>query len=443
LIDFTSQSRLVLSGLGKNLQKIVIIAESSWPSWLYVLDFFLESSDALVEVTILVPSFENLDLFGTSRKSKVKWRKLDLLSPISHQARNWSRPLLASSDLILYDGSLLGFSNLVKLSVSDTSIISLLPGSARLRQLKKFSTVNWKHLKHASVGGATSGSFWLGSSCPLRSSSVTPPTYCPTVLSDILEFAPKHSKHHPQPLVITPHHRHPDLCPHSSLPQTWWNHGLYSYQAFPRPSSSFVITTSPFVQSGWCQRTLSVKETARLFDVPVAIEKRLASAHTSQLPPSHALLSSVPAKVLQHSLWLTGHFCVQQQGVEDIFRPNFTIEAKSGLLVAQDKFNLGNQERSKNIDILAAKVDNAEVPVDLWNSRILHTSPSSLELNSMDSQKFVRIIDWLRTRALCRWKANILKSFKQYLKITWPNDYKLYFEGKRGKSKIWKLEKSV
>jgi hypothetical protein len=208
---------------------------------------------------------------------------------------------------------------------------------------------------------------------------------------------------------------------------------LYSYQAFSYPSSSFVITTSPFFQSGWCQHTLSVKEIACLFDVPVAIEKRLASAHPLQLPLSHALLSSVPTKVLQHSLWLTGHFCVQQQGVEDIFCLNFTIEAKSGLLVAQDKFNLENQERSKNIDILAAKVDNAEVPVDLWNSRILHTSPSSLELISMDSQKFVRIIDWLRTRALCRWKANILKSFKRYLKITWPNDYMLYLEGKRGK----------
>ena len=201
-----SRSKLVLSNLGNNIKTLSIIADNNWPSWLYIIDLFLESSTSLTSVIVYTPSFDCLNLFGTCRKSKIKWKKFDLHhSSMSQHSRCASA--LISSDLILYSGSFSGFKILKPMLNYDSSIIVMLNDSnLRLRKLSYYQGYHWKRIRHASIGGVTSSSYWLGSSSSFRSSDASTPTYCRTATRDLLEFAPKSVQHFDRPIVLQ------DLC---------------------------------------------------------------------------------------------------------------------------------------------------------------------------------------------------------------------------------------
>ena len=129
-----------------------------------------------------------------------------------------------------------------------------------------------------------------------------------------------------------------------------------------------VVTPTPFVPTKWCIRELTAREMARIFDVPVDIESRLAKLFPSQLPGSHSLWHSIPGKLLTHALWKTG-ICVCQEGGLDLQRPLFTTDELTGQLVTQAQFN----QVSDKVDIKAAKMDDAKVPIFLWNERLIET----------------------------------------------------------------------
>ena len=146
LIDSTSTSRWILSNLGNSIKHITIISDCEWPSWLHVLDIFLESSETFKTATIIVPSFACLNYFGTSRTSRIKWKRLSFetrLSPLlDSRLNNW----LHKSDLVLINSSEAALTNIMshlnQTTISITPIIATLHGTARLRCLKRHSYFN-------------------------------------------------------------------------------------------------------------------------------------------------------------------------------------------------------------------------------------------------------------------------------------------------------------
>ena len=151
----------------------------------------------------------------------------------------------------------------------------------------------WTSISHKSVGGTTSGKFWLGYFTSLSNiASRTAPVYCPLSMMDLLEFAPKHIPARlTEPLPHTS--RVSDLASNSSHDDGWNCNGLFPFHRIH--SRPIVITPSPFVKSKWCTRPFIATEISRLFDTPVAIERRLAKQYSSLLPTSHPLTFTVPA----------------------------------------------------------------------------------------------------------------------------------------------------
>ena len=279
MIDTSSQSKVVLSNLGKRITSITIISDSSWPSWLYVLDLFLESSPAFKKASVFVTSNECHNLFGTSRKRTIVWEL------ISFQSRKIPKLLnsITSSSIQLFSGSLPGFMSLLSLLSSQQrsklNLIAVLLGNIRLRNLSKYDNFTWITLDHSTVGGCSSGKIWCGYTRSFRDSSIASPKYCPSAMMDVLEFAPKR-------ITVTPASALPSLGRSSSLIQSTefgyaWNcTGLYPFH--DRLTQSTVVTPTPFVPTKWCIRELTAREMARIFDVPVDIESRLAKLFPSQ-----------------------------------------------------------------------------------------------------------------------------------------------------------------
>ena len=105
--------------------------------------------------------------------------------------------------------------------------------------------------------------------------------------------------------------------------------GIVPYMALP--STPLIITPSPFGVSGWCHRIMTTKELARIFDLPVAMERRLGRSQGSTLTPDHPLLTSIPGKVVQHSMWLLRLFTATPRGgdissLPDLSQPLFTLD---------------------------------------------------------------------------------------------------------------------
>jgi hypothetical protein len=345
----------------------------------------------------------------------------------------------------------------------------MIDGNARLRKLRSFHRFHWQRLQHAKLGGATSGCFWLGSSMPFRSSEVASPSICQIALHDLLEFAPKGLHHRQHPVVSVPLHRSPCLCPHPSLDSTWFSHGLYPYHQLANHQSVSICTKSAFTNSGWCSRHITTKEIARLFDAPVAVELRIHHHHhSSPIPSYHPLLTSVPAKVLQHALWLTGHLKVQLKGdiddindmnsahyasnnntfpSNDLFHPKFELHPDTGLLRSHEDFvkfstNLNSKENSK-VDVKAAKGDDARIPVELWNKRLIKNHPFSDQIPSLSDEKLNDHLTFIRQLALKRWKINVRKSFIKYLNMNWSEQYAKYLKGSRSNNLDSEFEKDL
>jgi hypothetical protein len=171
--------------------------------------------------------------------------------------------------------------------------------------------------------------------------------------------------------------------------------------------------------------------------MPVSIELRLHQSSSLSLTHDHPLFDSVPAKILQRALWLTGHFHVQQVGdEEDHFLPKFDFHPTSGLLISQEEFvmdpNIKKDPISPiQVDVKAAKEDDARVPVELWDNRLVNTHPIPNHINKRSNFSISKSLEILRKFSLLRWKQNIRKSFISYLKSQWPEDYQLFLNGNR------------
>ena len=391
-----------------------------------MLDLFLESSSAFEKATILVPSLDYVNYFGFSRNSKVVWKILDFNVTIpvllAHRVNKWIR----SSDLVLFEGHLTGLQNMLGSldagNLKKKPIVALLHGSVRLRRLKALKSITWTRIHHRLVGGATDGVFWLGFNQPLRSDLSSPPGYCPLVMSDLLEYAPKdvHVTSVDTPLKSVSSTRSEITLPHMTLENVSYSFGLFPFKTIDGKVDHRIITSSPFSRTGWALRRITTVELTRFLDVPVAIEKRLATSGLTVLPRTHPIRTSFPSKVLSHSLWTTGFLSIHGRGV-DVFQPKFSRDQITGNIVSQDRFGA----QGEKIDEKAAKMDDASVPVNLWNNRLISTYPGTLLTTKVTRQKLEWSLNILRKYLIGAWSKRVYKSLLKYLELTWPTELSL------------------
>ena len=408
----------MLSNLGKRIKSIAIISDNSWPSWLYVLDLFLESSKAFKKATVFVSSKQFHNLFGTSRVRSVVWESISFGDSLPSKLSN----VIDKSQVQLYSGSLQGLTSLhawlSPKQISRLNLIAFVVGNVRLRNLKRFPSISWSNLHHSTVGGCSSGKFWLGFTKPSRSSAIEIPTYCSSSIMDILEFAPKNVSVQQASALKSVQRTH-ELSPSDDIIGAWNCTGLFPHHAIL--GNVTVIAPTPFVSTKWCSRQLTARELSRVFDVPVNIESRIAKLLPSLLPHSHDLRLSVPGKLLTHALWKSG-ICVCHEGGVNLQRPMFSTDNITGQLVTQDQFN----QVSDKVDVKAAKMDDAEVPVALWNDRLIETYPNKMVIQHLSRTLLDTTLDRIRSFLLRVWMKSIYKSFIKYLRLTWPSLYKSY-----------------
>ena len=149
--------------MGKQLTCVAIISDCSWPSWVLVLELFLESSLAFKKAIVLTPCRSCHNFFGTSRQAQVVWKSFNLNNEPSPSASLRLCSILAPSKLHLYSGSLVGFCHFIVGITSSgepsVPILCLIHGTSRLHSLSRFSDFTWRNITHSSVGGVLSGKF--------------------------------------------------------------------------------------------------------------------------------------------------------------------------------------------------------------------------------------------------------------------------------------------
>ena len=409
-----------------------------------MLPSFLENSTKFL-VSVLVPNFKHLNMFGTNRNNNVKWRRLDLHRPLEGNHLNWLRTSLGSADGIFYDGGITGLDNLnsfMSLHGIDTSCHALVPGALRLRKLQRFGSFTWRNISHASVGGCSDGRFWLGSTATLRHTSIPPPKYCSSAIKDLVEFAPKGLK-----LNLASAPVHLDTARPSKIvqlgPSCYDTIGLVPFATLSK--APHIVTTSPYTASGWCSRIMTTKEYGRIFDLPVAIEKRLAKAQTTTLSSNHSLFSTTPGKIIQHSMWLLNFYTATTEGgkvslLNNLRQPIFSLDNDDTLVRNHDKFMI-KETQLEIANKQAVKHDDAEIPVHIWNERLMKTYPVPNNIRGISDAKLNNALSVLRKFALKLWKRRVLASFKSYLKSTWVTEYHLLMAG-HAEDKHTKLKNS-
>jgi len=370
---------------------------------------------------------------------------LDLYRKLEGNNLRWLEILVSLADSIFYDGSLHNLCNLNSFLRSNhisSPIHALIPGSTRLRKLQRLEFFDWRLLAHTSVGGCTDGKFWVGSTLGLKDTSIPSPTYCPSATSDYLEFAPRGIR---VDTIQVP--SHPNTTRSSNVEHLGTS-GYHSRGLVPFCSlctSPLIVTTSPFTTSGWCKRIITSKEYARILDTPVAIEKRISKAEGVSISSSHPLLVATPGKIIQHSMWLLGFYTANAKGggfssLMNLKQPIFSLDNDSTLIRNYDQFV------TKEENLLAeykqsVKHDDADIPVHIWNDKLIESYPMPNNIRGISRAKLNKSLFVLRKFALRVWKRQVLASFKNYLKLTWTQEYELLMAG-RAEEKLKKLKSS-
>ena len=157
-----SHLMITLSKIGRQVRKLVIISDGKWVSWLHTIQLFLGNAERFESVIILAPSKCCCSYFGLNRNVKVKWWLVDFLLPVSSAMKSKVQGFFNQANLILFHGSAVACKNVWKLLHHSNSLLAVVPGSQRLRHLKPCTTLIWQRVSHASVGGASSDSAWIG-----------------------------------------------------------------------------------------------------------------------------------------------------------------------------------------------------------------------------------------------------------------------------------------
>ena len=102
----------------------------------------------------------------------------------------------------------------------------------------------------------------------------------------------------------------------------------------------------------------------------------------------------------------------------NLFQPVFHEDAAS-LVVSQDDFNLVEDK----VDVKAVKMDDAKVPVHIWNSRLIRNYPIPDTLNGISDTKINSTLEVIRNWMILVWFRRIQSSFTKYMQIAWKDEY--------------------
>lgn len=438
LVDSTSESRFKLSEKGRKIRRLVIFCDSGWASWLHILPLFQDGGCADLKVSVYTLDKSMMNFFGVNRSSSITWHRFNVSRSCSSAFASTVGAAVSASDLVLFSGGLDGLRQVVDLChPASIPLIACVHGNQRLRRLSSFS-LSWERVGHSTVGGATNLVTWVGFSGSFLVSRDPGPTYCPSAMRDLLEFAPKGvftTDHAPSPVSVP--HRLPSAILHSDLPHVWLAHGLCPAEALsplaPLCQDAQVLAPTPFCPSGWGLRSFTATEIGRFFDLPVACEKRLTKAHPGSLPFDHPLRRAFPVKVITHALWLCG-YCSCVRG-DALTNPHTTTNPTlGGGMVSQADFN----PVETKVDVKAVKHDDAAVPIHIWNQRLIYNYPVPERLEGVSKEAIERSLDTLRKFLVVKWCALVFTSLNSYLKITWPKQMEQYQKNERRAEKLGK-----
>lgn len=417
MIESTSQSRLVLSKLGKELQHIVILSESALPSWFFMLRPFLETLNHII-VHISLPSKSEVNLMGISRRPNIHVH----VKKSSSSSDGWSDMLssiIEQRSTVFINGSLSFLDLLLPMLVSlkSSQVCVLLSGKIRFSKLIRFKILHWRKVKHHIVGGVTFSSFWVGSLTPFTTMPVSPSLYVPICLGDLLEFAPKSLKVEAFDIKDLKFGRVATVVNPDDKKSTFWKFGLIPLEKIFDPSTK-VICDSPFTATGFGSRSFTLVEKIRFLDFPVNVEKVIAK---SKFFNDDLLATCIPIKVVHHSMLLLGYFEVGKSTLPLRFSSNTSqdIINGNGVLVGADNFNV-RYDSDPFIDSVAVKNDDAAIPVQLWNQYILKDHKKLSIIASSSPAKWMKALAIMRKYCTSVWHKRIAISFRHYLKREWP-----------------------
>ena len=433
--------------------KIIIFGSSNWPSWLALLESWTHVlTNRGVVIHVIVPSLVWRNAFALNRNAGVRWHTLDLNSnDWSHKDYGLVSSLMDrvsnSPPLILYDGNICGFDRLFLRTLSaeppfSCDLVAILPAT-RLSNIKRFSSVAWSRIKHRMVGGVSSSWFWLGTSVGLTHGTPNPvPTYCRLTMKHLLEYAPADVYVVDAPLAsLKDFSTQVSTCVQMNMPTQ--SAGVYmAYGLAPDLSKLTVpfqvISTSPFTPSGLGRRYLSISEIGSFIDLSVGLTSRLPRNQPVSAGQPHTavleLFHSVPVKVLRHAFWTAGLFECIDGGVGSLGLENpsnsVIIKNNPASWVPESSF----VKQAHQVDVKAVKSDDADVPIFIWNQRLIHTYPDREFIKALAPAKVTKALNILRYFLLRRWHQNVRKSLIKYLKVTWKSDWVNYVSGTRESS---------
>jgi hypothetical protein len=160
-----------------------------------------------------------------------------------------------------------------------------------------------------------------------------------------------------------------------------------------------VLAPCVFTKSRWTRRKLEIEELNQLWDLPVEWKSRFKGF--SKLP----FLGSAPAKILWAvaSRW-------RAFGLEQARQVNPRVVGNGYGWVDQDVVS-----GQAKVDEKAAKHDDAEADVSLWNNYAL----KGTSLTGSGSEAMNWALDFLRSRMLLWWFRRLQRSFSGYLRRTY------------------------
>lgn len=260
--------------------------------------------------------------------------------------------------------------------------------------------VTWYRIRHPTVGGTTTFTNIQGT-CNI-------PAFCVPTTSDIRRTL-KHVLHYSvRPLCISTAKAHSSVEKRACL----------SVNDRLRPSNlqqPIIYGATSFCASGWGKRSLTASELADIYGIPVRLKP-----HIESQPSVFSLL--VPIGLLHH--WLIPLIRAPVPSVDSFSVPppapkrlcpsrHGTTDEIGTWLPTIQKWLPHTWVDASLVTNKAVKADNAGIPVDLWNQRLLLLYP----------QWSTHHLDSLRTMILRRCRYNLFRSFCAFLTHKFTNHW--------------------